>query len=435
MRLWPRTLFGRVALIVCGALTLTHALTFLIILRERGDQGATMMLAYLGRDVATSVAFLDRLPPAERAAWLPRVARLHYHYQLSEPATAPRREPAAHVLAPALQRVVATELGPSRVGNIYQQTAAGHALLQLPLRLADGSPLLLQMNPPRPAVSRTTVWLLALQMSALLAAAWLSVRLAVRPLARMATAANALMPGAHPQTLDESGPREVAQAARAFNAMQQRIDHHLSERMQLLAAISHDLQTPITRMRLRTDLIPEPALQAKLHADLDGMQSLVEEGLAYARTAQAAQEPTRAIDLHALLDGLVCDATDAGHQVELLGRLEAPLQTRVQALKRLVTNLLDNAIKFGGATQLRVTANATQVSIAVCDRGPGIPPHELEAVLQPFYRVEASRSRDTGGTGLGLAIAHQLAQALGGSLTLANRDGGGLQATLVLPRV
>jgi signal transduction histidine kinase len=154
---------------------------------------------------------------------------------------------------------------------------------------------------------------------------------------------------------------------------------------------------------------------------------------AYARTAQAHQEPPRAIDLHALLDGLVCDAQDAGHIVTLIGKLDTPLHTRVQALRRILTNLIDNAIKFGGHVQVIVSTTAQQVHIAVCDAGPGIPVQELEAVRQPFYRIEASRNRDTGGTGLGLAIADQLTQALHGQLTLANRPQGGLQATLVLP--
>lgn len=432
MRLWPGSLFGRVALIVCGGLVLAHMLTFLIILRERGDQGLTMMLAYLGRDVAASVAMLDRVPPSERVTWLPRIARQNYHYTLGE---APSGMAATNALAAPLAGAVTSALGASRVGQMLQLNAPGETPeLLLPLRLVDGTPMTLRLTPPRPMVSRTTVVLLMLQLATLGAATWLGVRLAVRPLARMASAANALKPGSNHRTLSEEGPREVQQAAKAFNAMQARIDDHLSERMQLLAAISHDLQTPITRMRLRTDLLNERALREKLHSDLDGMQALVEEGLAYARTAQAQQEALRAIDLHALLDGLVCDAIDAGHQVELTGRYELPLNTRVQALRRLLGNLIDNAIKFGGRAQVHVSSDAQSVHIAVLDNGPGIPPDELQAVRQPFYRVETSRNRETGGTGLGLAIAQQLAHALPGELTLRNRPEGGLAAQISLPR-
>lgn len=429
MTLWPSTLFGRVALVVCGGLALAHALTFWIILRERGDMGQAMMLSYVGRDVAASVAILDRVPPAERAEWLPRLARQNYRYALQ---AAPAGPPADDALADALTRSVADAVGSPRVGAMVRAGGQGRVVV-LPLRLADGQPLALELTLPRPTVSRTTVLLLLLQFAALMLAAWVGVRLAVRPLARMAEAADALKPGSKTASLDEDGPREVAQAARAFNAMQRRIDGDLAERLQLLAAISHDLQTPITRMKLRAGLIADPVLHDKLQADLDGMQALVEEGLAYARTAQAVQETPRAVDLHALLDGLVCDATDAGHAVELVGRHDTPLVTRVQALRRVLTNLLDNALKFGGQAQVVVEHGAGELSIAVCDRGPGIPPGELEAVLQPFHRVEASRSRETGGTGLGLAIAHQLTLALGGRLVLANRAGGGLEARLTLP--
>jgi signal transduction histidine kinase len=272
------------------------------------------------------------------------------------------------------------------------------------------------------------------------------VRLAVGPLSRLAAAANASHAGqaatlhpAGPATgqagprIAELGPQEVVAAARAFNAMQQRIEQQLAERLHLLAAISHDLQTPITRLRLRAEQVSEPALRDKLLADLQAMQGLVEEGLAYARTAQAAQEPLQAVDLNALVDGLVCDAADAGHDAQLSGRIDTPLITRVQALRRLLTNLIDNALKFGGSAQVLLHSAPNLVQIAVLDRGPGIPEAALSRVLAPFYRLDSSRNRETGGTGLGLAIAQQLAMALGGDLSLHNRPGGGLEARLALP--
>ncbi len=257
---------------------------------------------------------------------------------------------------------------------------------------------------------------------------------ATRPLARLVDAANALAPGKSTQPLPETGSREVAQAAAAFNAMQRRIDAHLDERMRILAAVSHDLQTPITRMRLRAELLDDATLREKLQSDLATMQSLVGEGLAYARSAHSATEPLRRVDLHALLDSLACDYVDAGQRVGLAGNAPLTLDTRPQALRRLVANLVDNALKFAGTADIEVSANRDgRVSVEVLDRGPGIPEDQLDAVSQPFYRVESSRNRDTGGTGLGLAIAQQLAQVLGGELTLSNRDGGGLCARLLLP--
>jgi signal transduction histidine kinase len=420
------SLFARLALILLGTLALAHALTYVAILRERGDLAQTMMLGYLGRDVAASVAVLDRVPAEERAQWLPRLERQNYRYRLerSAPAPAPEGE-----LPQRLSAVVASQLGADRVGPMSQDTGGW----QLPLRLADGSPLTLSLTPPQLGVSAGTLALLALQFAVLALAAWWAVRLATRPLTRLADAADALGGNTATARLPEDGPREVAHAAHAFNTMQQRIAQHIAERVHTLAAISHDLQTPLTRLRLRAEQVADDELRDKLLADLAAMSSLVREGLAYARTDHAAQEVPCAVDLDALLDSLVCERTDAGHSAHLEGRLGTPLVTRPQALRRVVDNLLDNAIKFGGSAQVVVEHDAHRVHIGVRDRGPGIAPEQLDAVLQPFVRGEPSRNRDTGGTGLGLSIAHRLAQALRGRLRLMNREGGGLDAWVDLP--
>jgi len=464
MTLWPRalmpsTLLGRVLLVVCGGLALAHALTLLILLRERGEQGLAMMQAYVGRDVAASVAVLDHLPAPERDAWLPRLARANYRYRLLDDAGAaavghPTNTPPHHPLAEPVRQAVAAELGPQRVGPISETPGTGPVQLSLPLRLQDGHTLLLQLTPPRPMVSPTTVGLLLVQMLALIAAAWGVVRVAVRPLQHLAHTAEGIQPDG-PEPVNTAGPprtlptlpTEVAQATRALQALQTRVQAHVQERTQLLAAISHDLQTPLTRMRLRTEQVADAELRTRLLADLDGMSALVAEGLAYARSTHAHQEAPRAVDLPALLDALVCDAQDADHDVHLHTAAPdlPPVHTRVQALRRVVGNLLDNAVKFGEGHPVSVTLSvgpsmdagaAQRIHITVDDAGPGIPEADLLAVLQPFHRVDASRNRDhrnSGGTGLGLAIAQQLSLALGGELTLANRAEGGLRARLSLP--
>lgn len=428
MRLLPRSLFGRVALVLLGTLLVAHGLTYLAILRERGDLAQRMMLAYLGRDVAASVAVLDRVPLAERPQWLPILERQNYRYRLD---AAPQGSVAEGVLPRQLAAVVTAQLGARRVGAMSQ---AGSDW-QLPLTLQDGTPLTLHLVPPQRGVSGGTLALLALQLMVLAVAAWCAVRLATRPLTRLASAADGVGSGQPLPPLAEDGPHEVAHAARAFNTMQQRLAAHTAERVHTLAAISHDLQTPLTRLRLRAELLPEGETRERLLADLSAMAALVSEGLAYARTDHAAQEAPRAVDLDALLDGLVCDCVDAGQQVQLVGGLGAPLMTRPQALRRVVVNLLDNAVKFGGQAELVVEADGHEVHIAVRDPGPGIAPARLRAVLQPFVRGEPSRNRDTGGTGLGLSIANRLAQALGGRLQLVNRAPQGLEARLTLPRL
>jgi signal transduction histidine kinase len=224
----------------------------------------------------------------------------------------------------------------------------------------------------------------------------------------------------------------VAYAARAFNAMQARIAAYLKERMQLLAAISHDLQTPITRMKLRAEFMDDSVEKDKLWNDLGEMEHLVREGVAYARSIHGSTEESRRTDLDSFLDSLVFDYQDMGKDVQLSGKSAAVIDTRPQALRRVLVNLTDNALKFAGAAQLQVDID-DGLCIKILDRGPGIAEAELQQVMQPFYRVENSRNRSTGGTGLGLAIAQQLAMALGGSLTLSNREGGGLCAELKLP--
>lgn len=223
----------------------------------------------------------------------------------------------------------------------------------------------------------------------------------------------------------------MAYAARAFNSMQARIAAYLKERMQLLAAISHDLQTPITRMKLRAEFMDDSVEKDKLGNDLNEIEHLVREGVAYARSVHGATETSCRISLDSFLESLVCDYQDTGREVSLRGQNGAIIETRPHALRRVLVNLVDNALKYAGTAEVEISGDAnTGVSISVLDRGPGIPEEILAEVVKPFYRVESSRNRSSGGTGLGLAIAQQLTVAIGGSLSLRNRDGGGLCVTL-----
>jgi signal transduction histidine kinase len=427
--MWPRTLFARLGLILFGGLAAAHVLSFAVIMFERVQASSAMMLAYVAKDVATAVAVLERIPPGERSAWLPRLARNNYRYVLNAP---PSEAPAKARLAKALAPLVGAELGPAYdVRALEQAQMSDGEQIVLDLRLTDGTPLTIHLVPPGMSVS---VWLpaaLLLQLALLGLVTWFVVSIASRPLQRLAGAADALGPDFSGPSLLESGPREVARAAVAFNAMQRRIREHVAEQLQMIAAISHDLQTPITRMRLRADLLEDGVSREKLHADLNAMQALVEDGIAYARSVQEPRETPCAVDLHALLDSLVCDYADAGRHVALSTKVDCRIVTRPQTLRRIVTNLVDNALKFGTGPEIVAEGDAGRgVTIAVLDRGPGIPAPELDAVLRPFHRIEGSRNRETGGSGLGLAIAQRLTSALGGRLTLANRRQGGLEARL-----
>ncbi|KRC29026.1 HAMP domain-containing sensor histidine kinase [Acidovorax sp. Root219] len=431
-RWWPGSLFGRILLVLALGLALAHALTFMLAVTERSMSMRNAMVGYLASDVASSVAVLERLPAGERGQWLARLARRNYRFVLAEPLPVPASQSA---LALLVAGAVAEALPPGRTLQVVDPGVPGTEL-RLQLRLADGTPLAVDMDEPRLQVSRWVLAALALQLAVLVGLCAWAVRAATRPLNALADAADALGAAQAAVPLAEDGPREVVRAAAAFNRMQQRIQAYLQERMQILAAVSHDLQTPITRLRLRADLLDEAPLRDKLHADLAEMQSLVEEGIAYARSPQAVREPLQRVDLRALVESLAMDYADAGMPVRVLHAADGICDTRPQALRRLLCNLVDNALKFAGSAELALEADPQgRWCVRVLDRGPGIPQAELATVLQPYVRLEDSRNRGTGGTGLGLAIANELAQALGGRLVLAPREDGGegLEARVELP--
>ena len=431
-RLWPRSLFGRLTLILFSGLLAAHVLNFSLVIYERERVAKTLLADNLATDITTVVALLERLPPVERGGWLKRLEHENYRYVLE---ALPQAQPLSPADARRWIAPVRRALGPDYTITATQQPkTAGSLPLHLQLHLKDGTPLTIELSS---VIKPHSLWVqvvTSVQLVMLVVFTWIAVKLATRPLVNLARAADAMGPDLKGTLLPEEGPQEVTRAAVAFNSMQRRIADYLAERIQILAAVSHDLQTPITRMRLRADLLDDGVLRDKLHGDLNAMQMLVEQGLAYARSAQDVTEAPCRTDLDALLDSLVCDYVDAGHAIGLVGRFGRPLLTRPYTLRRIIVNLADNALKFGKETEIRVDAPAPDhVAISVCDRGPGIPENELHAVLQPFYRVEGSRNRESGGTGLGLAIAQQLTVALSGALTLTNREGGGLEARLTLP--
>lgn len=426
-RAWPRTLVARLFLIFAIGLVLAHALSFTLLFYERFSATKNLMLGDLERDVAVAMDIFDRLPPAERGDWLDRLSSGNRRYLLGpgeadQPLAAAEARTAAAAIAAALrgQRPLA-----------IQAVRGDPRHIQARVTLSDGSHVVLDIHLQMPPLAMWLPAVLGLQLLLLVGCAWLAVRLAVRPLTRLAGAADALEPGKPLPPLPQSGPTEVAHAAAAFNAMQGRINSHLAERMQMLGAISHDLQTPLTRMKLRAEFMEDSVDRQKLEHDLEEVERLVREGIDYARSAHGGLEKPARIDLDAFLDTLVYDYEDTGRGISWQGRSGTSMLTRPHALRRVLSNLADNALNFSGAAEIRLHARAPQdVSIFVLDRGPGIPQDELAAVFEPFYRVEASRNRGTGGTGLGLAIARQLAGVLGADLILSNREGGGLSAEL-----
>ncbi|MET0531217.1 MAG: HAMP domain-containing sensor histidine kinase [Microvirga sp.] len=425
----PRTLRWRLFLILFAGLALAHALSFSVLFLERYSVAKTMMLGNLEKDVGISLALLDRLPASERQHWVAMLERGNYRYELGPGL------PGVPELGGLGKEVADTILlaAGRRFPVTVESIPGPRQRLQAHVTLTDGSRVTIDLQPSVMPLASWLPYVLVAQLILLLLCTWIAVRAAIRPLHRLAKAAETLDPSKKVARLDETGPAEVAYAATAFNTMQDRITHYLAERVQILAAISHDLQTPITRMKLRAEVSEDGPEKEKLISDLSEIERLVREGVAYARTAHGnVEKPTR-IDIGSFVESIVFDYQDTGKAVKAARTIDAIVTTRPHALRRILTNLIDNALKFAGEAEVDVGRTPDgKICIAVCDRGPGIPERELESVLQPFYRLEQSRNRDTGGTGLGLAIAQQLALAIGGSLSLKNRSGGGLAAEIVL---
>jgi len=272
------------------------------------------------------------------------------------------------------------------------------------------------------------------QLMAILMASWVGARLLARPVQQLATGAGRLAQDVHaPPLNEETGPSEARAATRALNLMQQRIRTQLAQQSRFLAAVSHDLRTPLTRMSLRIERIEDNDVRYRLRQDLAEMNGLIDATLYYLRERDGANGPRQRVDVLALLQAIVDDAEELGQDVRLSGTA-APLPAYPAELRRAVVNLVENAHRYGGAAHIVLTDSPERVLIDVCDNGPGIPPAELQRVLEPFYRVESSRSRVTGGVGMGLSIAADIVNRHGGELTLDNRPEGGLRVRIALPR-
>jgi signal transduction histidine kinase len=305
----------------------------------------------------------------------------------------------------------------------------------LNVRLRDGEELRLSVLPPRSdSITPRTNYhgIIAVFLVSIAFLAYFVARMTARPLKQLAQAAKDLGQDINHPPLELTGASEIRQASAAFNAMQARIRQYIFQRTQMLAAITHDLQTPLTRMRLRLEKVSDRDLQERLIGDLSAMQEMVREGLVLARSMDTT-EAMQLLDLDSLLDSVCADAADAGQRVTLDGSAQMALLGRPRDLRRCLGNLIDNAVKYGKQAQVAVDRVGGAARIRIRDDGPGIAEPELARVFEPFYRIEGSRSRESGGTGLGLTIARNIAEQHGGSITLANRPEGGLEVTLMLP--
>jgi len=254
----------------------------------------------------------------------------------------------------------------------------------------------------------------------------------IKPLRSFSNAAISFSVDINATPLAETGPIEIIHTARAFNTMQQRISHFVKERMQIIAAISHDLRTPLTRLRLRFDAMDDLPEYDKIITDINDMQTMLDSTLAFAKDDSIQEESTK-INLSSLLQTICDDAIDTGGSIKCDLQLGIEINCGPVALKRAINNIVDNALRYGGNALVTLHSDMQQVSIVVKDQGPGIPEQEQAKVLMPFYRIEKSRNKHTGGTGLGLTVAKTIISAHGGEITLDNMKERGLQVIITLP--
>ena len=448
---FPRTLAGQVLLIIFTGLVVAHVAGLMLFDAER----TRAIDRYTAADTAARITEYARLPP-DLASAPPRPAsRARMRWQetasLGDPPAGGTPPPAT--FSKELRRILAENLGDDPVVWISTREAPRPAPPSAAARPATSPPapegssrlvtVALRLRDGRQALAEATIFQPALQIPA---EAWLSiallfgvtalfsiwaVSLAVQPVRLLARAADRLSRNIHEPALAETGASELRSAARSFNRMQDRLQRHVNSRALAFAAMSHDLRTPLTRMRLRLESLGDDA-KRKLAGDLDEIEALATSVLESSRSL-AADEPLARVSVEDLSAKLVDDYAQMGHALAVEGSA-APIEARPMALRRALVNVIDNAFKYGREVVLRIEDARHELALEVLDRGPGIPREELEKVTYPFYRVEASRNRETGGAGLGLAIAKDIVEGHGGKLEVANRDDGGLRVAVRLPR-
>lgn len=463
-RLLPDTLFGRLFVATVGVIGAMLLVFILLIVRERRelallDSGAgssantiaetSQYLAGLAqeqRDDARIKLREQRLTPddvrppppriqdAEQAA-LERAFAAHLQRHLGSQykvSTGPPRTRRSEVIPlHILRRDFPPPDGPAPPGAFPPRR---DRIFDVTVTLPDGDKAIFRTFAPRsgPRLPRQIFLELSFLALALGIVLYAMTRTITRPLGDLARAADAVGRGATGTTLKETGAREIRRATRAFNSMQERLRRYLDSRTQVLAAMSHDLRTPLTRLRLRVESIDDDQLRQRLVEDLDEMSSMIRGALAVFRGLND-EEVAVPVDINALALELQRTQAELGGEVSIVGTARAPYVAKPLALKRCLGNLVQNAIRHGVRATIQIE-DGPQLIVRIVDEGPGIPEDMLEKVFEPFFRLEHSRNRDTGGMGLGLSIARDIAQAHGGSLSLHNRQNGGLEARLVLPR-
>jgi signal transduction histidine kinase len=437
------TLFARIAVMLILNMVLVQIVTYLLV---RVEVEHVPLRSELTERITTSFRALDALPEAERRALAQAISTPDLGIQLRDAAEIealrPTQSPGAQPLDVRFEERLRERLDgrkPRHDMRFWRPAQAQPGLdgeeapFTIAISLHDGG--FAEFHPLRiPTAFRWLqlgTYIASIALVSSVFSLWFARRLS-RGLARFADAAEEFGRSAEAPPLPETGPVELSLATRAFNRMQERLRRFVRDRTQMLAAISHDLRTPLTRMRLRAEFVDDEEQRNKMLHDIGEMESMISATMAFARD-DATREPRREEDLDELVDNLCQSLGETGHDVQYEAVGPVPVRCSPMALKRALGNLLENATKYGQRARTKLNQGMGQVTIEIDDDGPGIPEEMQEAVFQPFFRLETSRNRDTGGVGLGLSVARTIIHGHGGELTLANRPEGGLRATVILP--
>ena len=439
--LWPCSLASRTALVVLAGLMAVQAGGLAIHTADQRQVRRVEMARGLGLRLLRFYRVVERTPLARQADVIRDLADELDRASLDAAPSSGSLRPAPPGFTRALEvDMPSAPLTPAEYPR-DMRVFGGPRLHEvgLALQLPDGRWLNLGVSMRRgPDVQSPTFLTAFLAMTAAAAALILwAVRRLTAPVRTLAAAAERLGLDVNAAPLPEGGPSEVAKAAAAFNTMAARIRNFVDNRTFLLTAIGHDLRTPITRLKLRSEFIDDDELRRKVLSDLDELEAMVSSTLAFGRDA-LDREPMAAIDLGALLRTVLDEAGDAhpgiADRLSWRGPSRVVVRASPIALKRAFANLVGNAVAYGGGAQVSAGVPRDGVlTVLVEDEGPGVPSALLERVFEPFHRGEPSRSRETGGTGLGLSIARNILRAHGGDVLLRNREGGGLRAVVTLP--
>lgn len=445
---FPRSLPGQIALLVAIALFAAQAINFALLLNERRQSRFNSV-------IVPAVTRLVDVTERMQAGRMPLVARLRFAGLAVEPNNPIPPNASRRADIERVARTAFTEAN-IPVGQILATVRSirpdDPRLEELPPRrkrqlLRLGGEMVIAteqrglgwvvVRAPWPRMERATILQLIAQTLILYGIVLIPVLFATRrmakPLGELASAARAYRPGGTATPLVERGPGDIRAVISAYNALSLRVDGMLDEKDRMLGAIGHDLRTPLAALRVRIESVEDEADRARMADIIDEMNRTLDDILSLARLGRPSEPPTET-DVGALVDAVVDDFRDLGAPVTLIDHPRVTYRLRPGLMRRAVRNLIENAVKYGGAAEVQLRPEPRVIGIEIADRGPGIPPAQLAAVFDPFTRLETSRNRETGGIGLGLAIARAIAREAGGDIVLANRDGGGLVATIRLPR-